>query len=384
MVHILFVVGKSADNYPVKYTAKKAPKWLKNQVDDFEEFVDTDDHEVPSDVAMAMYLADKHPRSTIDCIMGDEVKSKRQLDDYDAVFVIYDAIEVFHCGGKKKTCLGEMRSFERAVSTTSAFVYPYPKFHKYIIVKPSYYTDLKRAGIPVANFFKITPKTAVNNIESFVKRVTKKGWHGIIIKPSYAGYSIGIKVIKNFSKTRRSTLESWFRKLEDLGFPSVTVQEFVPEFGKHYEIRTYWINGRYAYSVGTLTRAVGGGGGLPIDGIDNFVSEGGGIPDRIKHKLKLLAREVMKSIVQYPYPHPMLRIDFGCCIDGSGCEDSYFVNEIETMAANMLADDTKYPVVERVAAACYTFANKVKGKPEPKGVKSTYKAKQGICAFPAE
>lgn len=382
MVKILFIVGKSSDNYPLKYTSRKAPLWLKNQSKNFEDFIDTDDHEVPSDVAMAMYLSEKHPKSIIDCIMGYDVKSKKQLDNYDVIFVIYDAIEVFHCGGKQKTCPKDMKSFERAVKNTSAFVYPYPNYHKYIIVKPSYYKDLKSAGIPVANFFKITPKTAISNVKAFRNRVERKGWKGIIIKPSYAGYSLGIKVMKNFSRVKDSTIKKWFQRLEKFGFPNVTVQEFVPDFGDHFEIRTYWINGRYAYSVGTLTKAVGTGGGLPIDDEDTFVSEGGKIPDTIKIKLQKLAKEVMKAMRQYPYKHPLLRIDFGCCLDASGCENSYFVNEIETMAANMLAGETDYPVVEKVADASFTFAKKVKGKQEPKGVNSAYKAKQGICALP--
>lgn len=383
MVKIAFIVGKSSDNYPLKYTSRKASRWLKTQSKNFTDFIDTDDHEVPSDVAMAMYLAEKYPRSTIDCIMGYDVKSKKQLDDYDVVFVIYDAIEVFHCNkGGNKTCLKDMRAFERAVKNTRAFVYPYPNFHKYIIVKPSYYKDLKKSGIPVANFFKITPSTASKDVDAFRRRVERKGWKGIIIKPSYAGYSLGIKVMKNFSRVKNKTIKNWFNKLKDFGFPNVTVQEFVPDFGDHFEIRTYWINGRYAYSVGTLTKAVGTGDGLPIDGKDTFVSEGGKIPDKIKTKLQKLAKEVMKSIKQYPETHPLLRIDFGCCLDESGCEGSYFVNEIETMAANMLADETDYPVVEKVAEASYKFANKVKGKQEPKGRNSTYQSKQGICAMP--
>jgi hypothetical protein len=381
MVKIVFVVGKSVDNYPEKYTSRKAPKWLKNQVDNFEDFIDTEDHTVPSDVAMAMYIADKYPRSTVECINGWDVKSKKQLDPYDVAFVVYDAGEVFHCGGKEKTCLKDMRAFERAVKTTRCFVYPYPKFHKYIINKPDYYADLKRAGIPVANFFRITPKKALEDIPAFRKRVERKGWKGIIIKPSYAGYSIGIKVMKDFSKRKNSTLKNWFKKLQDFGFPNVTIQEFVPDFGDHFEIRTYWINEKYAYAIGTLTRAVGGSDGLPIDDEDTFESEGGNIPDRVKRKLKILAKEVQKSILQYPYKHPLMRIDFGCCINSRGCKDSYFVNEVETMSCNLLAEDTDYPAVEKVAIACYSFANKVKGKSEPKGRKSNYKSKQ-VCVLP--
>lgn len=383
MVNIAFLVGKGADNYIYKYTSKKAPTWLKNQVKNFIEFVDEDDKTVPSDVAMAMYIADHHKQDTVECILGSDVQSKRDIDKYDVVFVIFDAIEVFHGGCDKKTCPIERLRFERAVQTTSAFVYPYPDFHKYIIDKPRYYSDLRRAGINVAPFFKITPNTALKDIKALRNRVEKKGWKGVIIKPSYAGYSIGINVFKNFSRVKNTTLKRVFEKLEKRGFPSVTIQEFIPSFGNNFEIRTYWINGKYAYSVGTLTEAVGkGDGGLPISDEDTFVSEGGKIPDRIKRKLKIIGSEVFKALKQYPYEHPLLRIDFGCCLQTSECDDTYFVNEVETMAANLLAQDTNYPVVEKVAKTAYRFAKEVEGKKHPKGKKSNYKAKSKLCVLP--
>ena len=379
MIDILFLVGKSSDNYPDKITSPKAPKWLRKTAEEFEEFIN-EDNSVPSDVAMAMYLAAKHPRDNIDCILGENVQSKKVLDPYDVVYVIYDAIEVFHGDCGAKTCPLERKRLERALKTTSAFVYPYPKFHKYIIVKPSYYSDLRKAGLPVAPFFKITPKTALKSISKFRARIKKKGWKGVIVKPSYAGYSVGIKVYKSFARTQTKTLRKNFKYLKDRGFPSATIQEFIPSFGKHFEIRTYWLNGRYAYSVGTLTRSItGSNSGLPVDEEDTFVSEGGNIPDRIKKKLKVLGRQVQKALYQYPLKHPLLRIDFGCCLSTSKCDDTYFINEVETMAANMLAEETKFPIVEKAAKALYTFAKKVKGKKEPKGRKSTFKVKRNTC-----
>lgn len=383
MVNILFLVGKQSDVYPAKYTSKKAPKWMKKELNNFEDFIDDEDHTVPSDVAMAMYLAAKHPRDDIECMFGNEI-SKKKLDRFDAVFVIFDAIEVFHCGGRAKTCPKDSKKMERALRTTTAFVYPYPDFHKYIIIKPSYYSDLKRAGIPVAPFFKISPQQALKSISAFRKKVERKKWVGVILKPSYAGYSLGIKVFKDFDRTRDSTLRREFQKLKKYEFPNVTVQEFVPTFGKYFEIRTYWINEKYAYSVGTLTEAVGKDqGGLPISDEDTFVSEGGKLPDKIKRKLKIIGKDVLKALPQYPYVHPMIRIDFGCCIESRDCDDTYFVNEVETMAANMLAEDTNYPVVERVATAAYKFAKEVEGKSHPKGVKSTFKVEKRLpCVLP--
>lgn len=382
---ILFLVGKGSDTYPIKYTSKKAPNWLKEGARTFSDFVDQDEHLVPSDVAMAMYLDYNHPNSTIECMVGSDAISKKLLDPYDLVVVIYDPIEVFHCGGKEKTCPQLVKKMERALRDTKAFVVPYPEFHKYIINKPSYYKDLKRANIPVAPFIKISPKSALKDIKGLKERLVNKKWKGVIIKPSYAGYSLGIKIYKNIERTSIKTIRSHFEKLEKYGFPNVTIQKFVPTFGQHFEIRTYWLNGRYVYSVGTLTKAIGGGDGLPIDDEDTFVSEGGNIPDSIKRKLKELGKEVLLALPKYPYPHPLLRIDFGCCISTSSkCVENYFVNEVETLACNLLPSETKYPIVEKLASTLYRFASKVKGKKEPKLIHSDYYYNPQKCIKPVE
>ena len=380
---ILFLVGKQTDYYPIKYTSRNGPKWLKYGAKEFEEFVDDEDHQVPSDVAIASYLSYHHPKSQIDCMLGDKVTSAKLLNPYDLVFVVYDQTEVFHCGGKQKTCPLVVKKMERALKTTTAFVFPYPEFHKYIIVKPSYYKDLKGANIPVVPFIKISPEKVLSDIKALRKRITKKNWKGLISKPSYAGYSAGIKVFKNIEATKDSTIKKYFNKLKKLGFPNVTLQEFVPSFGQNFEIRTYWLNEKYAYSVGTLTKAVGDTDGLPIDDEDTFKSEGGKVPDSIKRKLKTLGKEVIKALPKYPWLYPILRIDFGCCINtGNGCLENYFVNEVETMSCNLLPADTKYPIVEKLAVVLYRFARKVKGKKIPKLKHSKYKSKGPICIKP--
>jgi len=374
MVNIAFIVGKTADVYPHKITSNKAPKWLKEGMEPFEEHInyfgprDPENNTVPSDVAMAAYINYYHPKDQVTLFDGNKLDQLTQadLDEEDVIFVIFDAIEVFHCGSRK-TCPYESKKFERMLNKTTAFVYPHPDFHKYIITKPRYYRDLKNAGIPVAPFFKVTPQAVIKAPAKFKEKMLKKGWKGAIIKPSYAGYSLGIKVLKDIKRTNVSTIRKHFKKLQEKGFPNAVVQEFVPSFAENYEIRTYWINEKYAYSVGTLTEAVGGGGGLPVSGFDTFVSEGGTIPNSVARKIKPVARKAIDSILQYPIKHPMIRVDFGCCLSTDQCVESYFINEVETMAANMLADHTEYPAVERTAAAAYSFAKKAAKRKNMKG-----------------
>ena len=114
------------------------------------------------------------------------------------VFVINDYTEVFNCGGKKKTCPRKSQMLEDALFNTKAFVFPYPSYHKYILDKPQYYTSLQNANIPVVPFFRSTPEDILKSIPDFREKVVKNGWKGIIIKPTLAGYSIGIKVYTEF------------------------------------------------------------------------------------------------------------------------------------------------------------------------------------------
>lgn len=384
-LRIAFIVGKTSDYYRYKVTSKHAELWLKEMAIDHrfqDSIIVSDEHYennmVPSDVAMAMWIAYHHPRTKITLIDGTDFTQITQddLDAHDVVFVIYDPIEVFHSGAcRRRTCPDLAHKAEKMLEQTTAYVYPHIDFHKYIITKPKYYADLERSGVPVAPFIEVTPDEVIRDVKGFRERLAEKGLKGVIVKPSYAGYSKGIRIFKDITRTKDSTIVKHFNKLKKYGFPSAVAQQFVTSFGKHHEIRTYWINEKYACSIGTLTRAVDGGDGLPIDGYEYFEMDGGKIPDEILKKLKPIAKRAIRSVLQYDIKHPMVRVDFGCCLDKSedGCDETYFVNEVETFAANLLSEHTDYPIVENLAKAVYNFAKRVKGRERPTGRKSSLK-----------
>jgi hypothetical protein len=310
----------------------------------------------------------------------------KALDAFDVIFVIYDAIEIFHGACDTRTCPRERETFEAMMRATTARIWPEPGFHRMIIDKPQYYRKLEQAGLPVAPFFGITPTEALRDIKGLAKRIadfppkksraktskkspkqaclarcakprSKRGscmrgchkryrsrpWSGVILKPSYAGYSIGIQTILQQHRLE-ARLKKYFAEMKQLDFPNVTVQEFVPSFGQHLEVRTYWIRGKFAYSVGTQTKKVTSGlaGSLPVDKF-------GHVPTRTLEHLKKIARKVLK---QLPGTEPMVRIDFGCCRDGK----EWFVNEVETLAANLLAEHTKFDVAKGLGTALYRHA----------------------------
>jgi len=386
---ILFIVGKMNDEYPFKYTSRTAPLWLKKGWIKFNNFVDNKNKTVPSDVAMAIYLQYKYPNEEIFCKNGYDKISLTFANQFDVIYVIYDYTEIFNCGDDDiiKTCLKEVNHLRYVLKNTKAFVFPYPDFHEYILDKSRYYTTLKNNNIPVVPFFRSTPSDFLNNLQKYLDKIKILGWKGIIIKPTFAGYSIGIKIFKDINNTNLIDIKKEVNKLKKYKYPSFTVAEFVPSFGSNYEIRTYWLNEKYAYSIATLTKEINDDNeGLSVDDETTFKSEGGYLSDELKKKIINTGKKIISILPKYKYGQPFLRIDFGCCIKTSrDCPENYFVNEIETLAANMLAKDTKYPIVERCAEVLYRFAKKVNTKhnnPKPK-INKTLK-KKIICIKPTK
>ena len=63
-----------------------------------------------------------------------------------------------------------------------------------------------------------------------------------------------------------------------------------------------------------------------------------------------------------------LRIDFGCCLSVKNCPESYFVNEIEMLTANLLSEYTNYAVIPKLGNIFYKLSEKVKYAKNQKGV----------------
>ena len=141
------------------------------------------------------------------------------------------------------------------------------------------------------------------------------------------------------------------------GFKKMLFQKFVREFHNFYEVRTYWHNGVYKYSVGTIIDLETLGTGDETLTVDLPESEGGEIEEVLMKKLKKMGKEVLKSI---PFETPFsFRIDFGCCLDNQKICREYFINEIE-YNGNLLGNDTEFNVIEGLGKAIIKRANGLK------------------------
>ena len=128
----------------------------------------------------------------------------------------------------------------------------------------------------------------------------------------------------------------------------MVIQEYIPGFDKdNPEIRTYFINGKYMYSIITTAKRVG-----------QPVQEGGSFKIKNWDYVRKLSQHVMDSLPKFDLPgklrNPILtRIDIGSGLDG--VPFSYFVNEVE-FVPSLYIEDQEFPVVEEIAKSLLSVA----------------------------
>lgn len=364
-------MDKVHDTYPTKVTSKNAPIWLKKGSEKFANFVNANGT-VPCDVAIASYINYYHGfnRTSLGSSIAASQLSKNTIvtlfnatndigtmltlkncNEQDVIFVSYDAIE---CPSKRNKMIQMLRK-------TKAFVYPPIDFHKYIMNKKRYLNDLQKAGIPLLPYRIVETKSirTFMNAKQLKEWIQQKNWKGVIIQPICTTKSIEIKTYQEINKISPAVLFQYFARLRHLNFTKVILQE-LNLISKNYEIRTYWLNGKYTNSYGTKC----------------FKSKNQRLctlPDHILTDIKRLGKQVLEAILQYPYKHPMIRIDFRCCVSRGNSANGYFINKVDTMAGNLDPSRTKFPIVEKLAQECYKFALTRKGKPNVRGLRSTKK-----------
>ena len=321
------------------------------------------------DVALGVYLEYTYPNVIIDYITPDEISSKR-FKQNDIVFIlIYDLLEAFHLSDKTK-----FYKYKQALKTCKN-VYPPYQYQKFINNKCIYYKYLFEKGIPVAptycisklKWFSKNPDTYVKNLLSKIKN---KKWDSFITKPVYGQEAIGFskflscnntvkkckseKCFKTKVSNNKSTLDCQKTKIKKyltknlIKYKNIVVQKYINGFDKKKpEIRTYYINGRYMYSIiTTATVNTGMTEKTPIQ-------EGGKykIPDEEWNYIRLFSQKVMDTLPKLnlsgTMKHPLVtRIDIGSGLEG--VPYTYFINEVE-FVPSLFIYKTKTPVLETLA-----------------------------------
>jgi hypothetical protein len=322
--------------------------WLANTREEFIIMRDGKPN-IPADRAIGVYLEANFPNVTVDYILPNEISTSRFMEN-DIVFVIiYDLLECFHLDGKK-----QFKKYKTALKN-SKNVYPPYKYQKFINNKCAYYkylADKKISVVPTQCL--LTKNINLKTPEKSVKLVVKKAkdYGSIIMKPVYGQESFDFKkfLLNKNDELPKSSIINYFKKTVPK-YDALILQKYVNGFDKsNPEIRTFFINGKYFYTMATTNRLAG----------TRPKQEGGQY--RIKPKnwkfYMNYSRKVMKILPKFDLPgqfkNPILtRIDIGSGLEGA--PNSCFINEVE-FVPSLYIEDQKHPVLENISESLYKVA----------------------------
>jgi len=305
---------------------------------------------IPSDVAVGLYIESHFKNVEIDYITPEEISLKR-FKQNDIVFVlIYDLLESFH--------VSDPSLFKKYKNTLkkSKNVYPPYEYQTFINNKCDYYKYLEKKSIPIAPTFCITKDKwdkGSDYIAFLLKKIKKRGWESIITKPVYGQESKGFKKFINV-QNKPKQLENYLQKNVPK-YKSIVFQKYIPDFDvEKPEIRTFFINGKYRYSI--ITRK----GMYPA-----IPKQEGGtfeFPDDQWKYIKQFAKRVMKELPTFVInDHKqftiLTRIDIGSGMDG--VPYGHFVNEVE-FVPSILIEVTNYPIIEDISKSLVRVAKDYK------------------------
>tara|TARA_Y100000817_G_scaffold13766_1_gene10515 strand:+ start:2988 stop:4118 length:1131 start_codon:yes stop_codon:yes gene_type:complete len=360
---------------------ERFPKWLED-IDDktfnlSKEKWDNGVYGLSSDVAIAHYVR-KFSKDKVDILTKKDINLKK-FNEYDIIFGFYEPYYYTHTMKSNDY----YRKYSSIIKNTSAkFLQPL-ELQKFVLNKKLYTDTLHKNNIPVMETISFQIKDNMNHTNILNKiRIQCNHWgtNTFISKPQPGGFGIGFKKwdINKLIKNDKPFL-SYLKKIEKqvrIEKPLLLIQNYVSEFERFYEIRTYWLNGKYSHSIGTIIEPES----LGVSGFEkvNFAypekeynarifntydDKPEKIEDNLIKELKVLGKKILKIIPQDKDGPPFLfRIDFGCCLNNKKNCREYFVNEIE-YAPNLFPEySTHVDVLGRVGDSILKKVNSLKRK----------------------
>ena len=252
----------------------------------------------------------------------------KSANECDYIFCIYESVFSFMSGGYKG-----YTNYLNVLSRTKATVHPSVKVQKFIINKQQYMAWLVKKGFDIipTKFINTTTynKDKKKTLQSIHKFAEKGGFKELVMKPELGAFAGGFK---HYKRITDKSMISYFDKVSKKGYKKVLVQPYLEEFLKFYEIKTFWLNGKYLYAYGINVLA---------DKDDAYPeSDGGILPDEYVNKCRRTGEKIIKELFKEFGSLAEVRIDFGCCIDNDNLCRDYFVNEIEVLPT-IIDDETK-------------------------------------------
>ena len=232
----------------------------------------------------------------------------KDANECDFIFTVFEGVYSFMHGG-----MDGYKRFMNILKKTSATVFPSQKMQEFVINKHKYMTYLDKKG------YNITPTKFVNlnnySLKPIMAFINKNQFKEIIVKPELGAFKTGFKIIKNVNEKK---VGDYLESLRKKDYGRILIQEFIPEFNKYGEIKTYWINGKNIYSYKQQWKD-GEGVFQPQEKIEK---------ELLKECLDT-ARKLLTDNLKDHEPLIQCRVDFACCMNNDKRCREFFINEIE-------------------------------------------------------
>lgn len=328
-----FIVGKDDEIYDDDFLYDITPK----------KYLQYDN--LNTDVAICMVIKQSFPNVVVDIILPKDISLER-LKKNDVNFILgYDCINQILGEPYVRKFSGKngYKKLYSIYSNKSSKIFPPIEFLEFIWSKDKYLETMNKKKIP------ITPTITVEkiNYQKLLGAIQRKGWEEFIIKPVGGTIAVGVEMffLKQCLKDP-TPLKDYFNEHKDY-YPKFLIQEKIKGFKKYGEIKMYWINGEYSYSVNTPGASKPGEDfkvKLVKDKkvLNECISIGKKVVDSIP-KIKVGGKDVKPVLV---------RTDFTCCKENKKYSpQNFFLNEIEHQDAGSYVnfENIKYPYVQVMA-----------------------------------
>ena len=298
---------------------------------------------IPVDAALAWYIQ-KNYNVNVN-ILNPKKLTKSKLLANDINFPV--GFDLLDAKWSRKKGLAEL--FRQILYYKKYHVAPTWKLQNFVYNKGLYLKYLESKGIPIAPTFLVKAKKteySKNSVKYILRKLIKQNWSTFIVKPD-GGMESKLVLKLNITDVNLFKKLQLYLNKNRTKFPRFIFQEAMRGFIKYPEIRTFWFNEKFAYSVGTIDSA-------PVPprktGKERVVK----VSSQSLYACKKIAKKVLKVIPKEYYKNKvlkpiMVRIDFGCCQENSLNPLKYFVNEVELQTAGLYSNFTTYSIIPTLA-----------------------------------
>jgi len=217
-------------------------------------------------------------------------------------------------------------------------IYPNLKEQNFLFNKGDYLQYYENKGIPIAPTFVIKGD---RNIKRLISKVEDRKWKSFVLKPHNAYANIGIGKFDVDDLNVKEQVSKYLQKHKK--FPGFVCQEVMDGFAKFWEVKSFWINGKFKYYIAMKASGEVFSESKIYSDIDNPRDFGRISPSLLKD-LKKMGKKIVqyfpKDLNQYSNPPLYLRIDFGCCAGNKLDGKKYFLNEIEYAGCAIFSEES--------------------------------------------